>query len=228
MPTSGATLFFRKHMIIYLDESGELGWNFTKPYGFGGSSRFLSITFLIIPEEKRHLTKRIVRKVYRCENQRTDIELKGNNLSHRGIQLFSNKVIEILQKHSDIKIIIITVKKKKVANHIRQDPNKLYNYMINLALLDEIVNFPTVTLIPDPRSIKVKSQNSMIDYLQTKLWFDKCSSTKIEQSYQESHNNLNLQFVDFIAYIFWSKYELHKMLGFNILKNYVTHKELYF
>lgn len=68
----------------------------------------------------------------------------------------------------------------------------------------------------------------MIDYLQTKLWFDKCSSTKIEQSYQESHNNLNLQFVDFIAYIFWSKYELHKMLGFNILKNYVTHKELYF
>jgi len=89
MPTSGATLFFRKHMIIYLDESGELGWNFTKPYGFGGSSRFLSITFLIIPEEKRHLTKRIVRKVYRCENQRTDIELKGNFLRKMNLSKYN-------------------------------------------------------------------------------------------------------------------------------------------
>ena len=68
----------------------------------------------------------------------------------------------------------------------------------------------------------------MIDYLQTKLWFDKCSSTLIKQTYQESHKNLNLQFVDFIAYILWSKYELNKTNGFNILKSSIDYKELFF
>jgi hypothetical protein len=38
---------------IYLDESGDLGWRFDKPYRYGGSSRYLTIVSLIIsPHEK--------------------------------------------------------------------------------------------------------------------------------------------------------------------------------
>ena len=61
--------------------------------------------------------------------------------------------------------------------------------MINLALLDMIKDYPIVTLIPDPRSIKVESKNSMLDYLKIKLWFEKSSSTVIKEVFQESHKN---------------------------------------
>jgi hypothetical protein len=35
-------------MLIYLDESGELGWKFDAPYRKGGSSRYLTIASLVI------------------------------------------------------------------------------------------------------------------------------------------------------------------------------------
>jgi hypothetical protein len=215
-------------MLVYLDESGELGWNFSKPFSKGGSSRYLSIAFLLIPSQKRDITKRLLKKIYKFEKRNPKIELKGKDLTKKGREYFSQKVKNVINSHKDIKIIVITVKKENVQLHIRQDSNKLYNYMINLALIDEIQKEPVVTLVPDPRSIKVESKNSMIDYLQTKLWFDRWSSTVIKHSIQESHRNLNLQFVDFVAHIFWSKYELNNLNGFNILKSCVNFKELFF
>jgi len=87
-----------------------------------------------------------------------------------------------LARNPDIEIWAITVKKENVQEHIRKDPNKLYNYMIGLVLLDRIRQKPVVTFIPDKRSIKVESGNSLVDYLQIKLWFDLNVSTII-------HNN---------------------------------------
>ncbi len=158
-------------MNVYFDESGDLGWKLEKPFGKGGSSRYLTIAFLIIPVEKKHLTKRIVKKTYKFEKRNPRIELKGKDLTKKGIAYFSNKTKILLQNHKDIKIVTITVKKENVLNHIREDSNKLYNYMINLALLDWIKDLQIVTLIPDPRSIRVESKNSMLDYLKIKLWF---------------------------------------------------------
>ncbi len=229
MPTSGSALFFYGlQMNIYFDESGDLGWKLDKPFGKGGSSRYLTIAFLIIPVEKLHLPKRIVKKTYKFERRNTKIELKGKDLTKKGIEFFSYKIRYLLQNNKDIKIVTITVKKENVSFHIRQDPNKLYNYMINSALLDMIKDYPIVTLIPDPRSIKVESKNSMLDYLKIKLWFEKTSSTIIKEIFQESHKNLNLQFVDFIAYILWSRYELNYTNGYNILKSCIENKFLFF
>ncbi len=214
-------------MNVYLDESGDLGWKLDKPFGKGGSSRYLTIAFLITPVEKVHLPKRIVKKTYKFEKRNTKIELKGKDLTKKGIEFFSSKTSNFLENNKDIKIVTITVKKENVSYHIRQDSNKLYNYMINLALLDLIKDYPIVTLIPDPRSIKVESKNSMLDYLKIKLWFEKSSSTIIKETFQESHKNLNLQFVDFIAYILWSRYELNQAKGYNILKSCIDNKLLY-
>ena len=77
----------------------------------------------------------------------------------------------MLNNYKDIKISSITVRKENVMSHIRVDPNKLYNYMICLTILDDISKDVLVTLIPDHRIIKVQSGNSMGDYLQMELWF---------------------------------------------------------
>jgi hypothetical protein len=49
---------------IYMDESGDLGWKFDAPYRKGGSSRFLTIAFIICPSNKSHKLDRIVRRIY--------------------------------------------------------------------------------------------------------------------------------------------------------------------
>src|ERR1035441_5537034 len=85
----------------------------------------------------------------------------------------------MLAKCPEIALHAIVVKKENVQAHIRTDSNKLYNYMIRLALLDKMAKHDVVTLVPDPRSIKVQSGNSLHDYLQMQLWFEKKATTKL-------------------------------------------------
>jgi len=46
------------HIYVYLDESGDEGWNFSHPYQQGGSSKYLSVGYIILPSEKKHIPKK--------------------------------------------------------------------------------------------------------------------------------------------------------------------------
>lgn len=214
-------------MNIYIDESGDLGFTFNKPFREGGSSRYLTIAFLLTPQGLSHLPKRIVRSLYNRKKRSTKNEIKGTQLTLDDKVFFSKKVVRLLTQQSKIKVFSITVDKRKVKPHIRQDANKLYNYMIGLVLPDRIKRHPKVTFIPDKRSIKVQSGNSLADYLKIKLWFDLNSTTIIENNPQESHKVLNLQFIDFIAHILWKKYEDKELKAYNILKKKVELTHLF-
>jgi len=50
------------HSHIFLDESGDLGWKLNSPYRNGGSSKFLTISYLISPITDIHLPRRIAFK----------------------------------------------------------------------------------------------------------------------------------------------------------------------
>lgn len=215
-------------MNTYIDESGDLGWIFAKLYQSGGSSRYITITALIVPKNLSNYPKRIVKKIYSRRKQSTATEIKGKDLSKDERVKFAQKVVQLLRRQPSIKITSITVKKENVQQHIKADPNKLYNYMVNLTLLDKIKKCSVVDFIPDPRSIKVKSQNSLVDYLQTKLWFEYNSATVIRYKPMESHLNINIQFVDFVSYIIWSRFEYNKSDAFNILKPHILIKHLFF
>jgi hypothetical protein len=49
---------------VYLDESGDLGWVFNLDYRRGGSSRYLTIAYIIMPRETHHLLGRLVKECY--------------------------------------------------------------------------------------------------------------------------------------------------------------------
>ncbi len=215
-------------MNVYLDESGDLGWSLDKPYRNGGSSRYLTIAALIIPKIISHLPKRLIRKTYKGKNQSSDIELKGQYLSKEETDRFIRKVIHLLEREPSITISVITVKKENVQHHIRSDANKLYNYMVNFAILQEIRECPSVDFIPDPRTIKVASGNSLVDYLKTKLWFELNSATVIKHIPIESKRNLTLQFIDFIAHVVWSRYENNEYDSYRLLRPYITERHLFF
>ncbi len=213
---------------IYLDESGDLGWKFDKPYHQGGSSRYLTIAFAICPSEKKHLLQRVVRKIYEKTGTDPKTELKGSALSLETKCHFAELVRKTVSMNPDIQICSITVNKSKVKSHIRKDANKLYNYMIRLAVLPKVKGEPLVNLIRDNKTIKVKSGNSLIDYLQIEMWFEHNSATTIVDIPSDSKQVKNLIFIDWLNNLIWGKYENNNSQPYDILQNVLTSHKLFF
>lgn len=213
---------------IYLDESGDLGWKFTEPYRRGGSSRHLTIACLIVPKEKKHLPKRIIQKLYKKHGWNPKVEKKWSDMNITERIDFAEKAKLLSVSHPSIKYFSITVKKENVQNHIRLDGNKLYNYMIGLSLLEEMSMYEKVVFVPDPRSVKVESGNSMHDYLQTKLWFDIESSTIMETTPQDSASNKSVQFADMLSGVVQGHYEDGNTEPWHVLASAINSKKLYF
>ena len=216
-------------MIIYLDESGDLGWKFTAPYRFGGSSRYLTIASLVVNPDKKYLPKRLIRKLYLKFNWPGHIEKKWAGMAPEERVWFAKYANTLCTKYPDnIRYIAITVKKENVQQHVRTDPNKLYNYMIGLSLLNEMAKHRVVTLVPDPRSIKIESRNSLHDYLQTQLWFDKQVSTLLTTRPCDSAANSNVQFADMLSGVIQGYFEDGHSESWSILRHNISYKTLFF
>lgn len=215
-------------ILIYLDESGDLGWTLTKPYGQGGSSRHLTIGALVVPEQKKHLPGRVIRDLYDAFRWDTSNEKKWSDMSKKARAAFVARALKLKQQHPDIGYYAIVVNKSKVLPHMQTDPNLLYNYMIKLLLVKEMGKHPAVTLIPDPRSIKVQSGNSMHDYLQINLWYTENVPTALTTLQQDSKKTLPLQFADMLCGVVQGHYEHSRSDPLNGLRQCICLKELFF
>ena len=132
--------------LVYLDESGDLGWNFSLPYRGGGSSRFLTIGALCVAPTKKHLLKRVVKDLYLKFGWNPAKEKKWSDMSAAERREFSESAAKMCVKHPDIELHCITVQKQNVLQHIRNDSNKLYNYMIGLMLTGPMAAHASVTM----------------------------------------------------------------------------------
>lgn len=136
--------------------------------------------------------------------------------------------MSLLKPHSNIKIGTITVKKENVATHIRNDGNELYNYMLSLIIPEHLANYSEIDFIPDERSIKVKSGNSLVDYLQVKLWLDHNQQVKLINKPDRSHEQYNLQFIDWVAHCVWVHCEWGEDAMYKILSPHIKIRPLFF
>jgi hypothetical protein len=222
------TVSAQNSAVIYLDEAGDLGWKFDAPYRRGGSSRFLTISALCVPESKKHLPKRMVRKLYQQFGWPASEEHKWASMDAPVRAAFAAEVRKLSDANSDVSLHAIVVKKQNVLAHIRADGNKLYNYMIRLALLPRMAKCDVVTMIPDPRSIKVKSGNSLHDYLQTELWFTEKSSTNLITTPVDSAQCKGIQFADVLAGIVQAYFEDNNSREFQVIRPRLILNRLYF
>jgi len=97
-----------------------------------------------------------------------------------------------------------------------------------LAILDVIKNEPFVNLIRDNKTVKVKPGNSLIDYLQTTLWFEMNSKTKIIDIPSDSKKVQNLIFIDWMNNLIWGNYEDNNSEPYQILRSVIESKKLFF
>lgn len=214
--------------IFYVDESGDLGWNFSAPFRHGGSSRHLTIAALICPSEQKHLPKRLIVDLYKHFKWKPTSEMKWSRMRSNERLLFVEWTADLLQKYPKLEIVSITVYKQNVTEAMRRDENIMYNYMINLLLLDEMIKYDHVILVPDLRSIKVKSGNSLHDYLKIGLVFEKRAKTILETNPCDSACNKSIQFTDMVTGAIQSHYEDAKNGCWKILYPHIGIKRLFF
>jgi hypothetical protein len=216
-------------IFIYLDESGDLGWKFDAPYRRGGSSRYLTIAALTASEEKRHLAKRLVKKLYQKFNWPTNIERKWSSMPAEERLAFAHAARRLLTDNpGHFRFISITVRKENVRAHIRRDENKLYNFMIAKALLNEMSQHSEIHFVPDPRSVKVKSGNSLHDYLQTQLWFELKSEAVIRTAPCDSSQCSQIQFADMLSGLVQTHFEDGNSHPWAELRDSISYQTLFF
>ncbi|MEQ4453502.1 DUF3800 domain-containing protein [Kosakonia sacchari] len=215
--------------IIYLDESGDLGWTFDQPYRAGGSSRYLTISSLVVSNTAKDQPKRLIKKLYKKFEWDTSKEKKWSMMNLTERERFSTQASQLIQNYpNDIQYHAIVVRKEQVQEHIRRDSNKLYNYMIGLSLLQEMSRHNDILFVPDPRSIKVQSGNSLHDYLLTQLWFEYQVQTQLTTLPLSSDKCLNIQFADMLSGLVQHHFEDGNSNAWNIMSPHIQCKKLFF
>lgn len=214
-------------LIVYIDESGDLGWSFDKPYGQGGSSRYLTIAALFLPSEKDHLPARKIKHLYTSWHWDKKREKKWVEMTAAARETFAKSASKLALQHDNIEYRAIVVSKEMVNPSLRADSNKLYNYMLKLLLLEKMKHHKEVTLIPDPRSVKVEN-GKMLDHYLAMALYEEGSDTKLEVIAVDSRHSLQLQFADMLAGVVQSHHELGNSECWQILSHQIHMTRLFF
>ncbi|KAA0017146.1 DUF3800 domain-containing protein [Salinicola corii] len=218
--------------LIFLDESGDLGWKFDAPFGKGGSSRHLTIAsaFTCI-EAKKHLARTIINLKKKAGWAKKD-EMKWVHTPHELRLEFCEKAAQLCEKHQTIEYRALVIAKQGVLERLRHDDAMLYNYLIKCSLLEPISRYQRVTLFPDPRGIAPNAGHPLSTYLQGRLYekfVDGHHLTELGVKQIDSAAEYGIQFADMLAGAIQLHYEGKTSEYFDLLRPCLRDcKELYF
>lgn len=212
---------------VYIDESGDTGWSFNKPNGQGGSSRYLTIAYVIVPSNKASSLSRLVRKIYEFFKLNIKVEKKGASFRSDDAKVISKKIVSLLNDGS-IKIGAAVVDKQNVPLRIQEDKTVIYNYALVKVVSPEIDGYSKATIIPDKRTVKVVNGDTLDNYFRIHLHAELLSDTILHYEPRISEKEHNLWFIDWIANFIWRSYENGDMEAFDILREHIKTEELFF
>jgi len=202
---------------IFLDESGDLGFNFKKRK----TSEFFIITCLFI-KDKRPLEK-IIKK--------THSELKKKYKRRFGVlHSFKEKPItrrRLLKRLREKECVVMTIylNKKKVYTKFHDQKQVFYNYVVNI-LLDRIYSKKLVStkglikLIASRRETNKFLNDNFKRYLNQQV--KNIHRAKIEIEIKTPSGEKSLQAVDFISWAIFRKYEHKDSSYYNLIKNKIA------
>lgn len=210
-------------MEIFIDESGCTGYKFDAPYLQGGSSRYLVIGYVIVPDAPANFElRRLVREVYGLvkANPGNGVEVKGTTLKDRLSVRASRLIGHYIQK-SDLGIGNIVLDKQKVREDLRKDGNLMYNYAIGEGMTRYLAGLAGARIVPDKRSLKIAAKYNLCDYILTKVRFDHHSPSDLIFDPQESHNEYGLQLADWVANFTWRAFENDDREAYDLLHPHI-------
>ena len=203
---------------IFLDESGDLGFDFSKK----GTSKFFIVTLLFIENSKGPIEK-IVKK--------THSELADKFKRRIGVLHSVNERPITRQRllrrvsEKDCTIMTIYLNKQKVFTRLQDEKQVLYNYVTNI-LLDRIFIKRIVSpekpieFIASRRETNKFLNENFRDYLMRQVKNNHKGIIKI--SVKTPAEEKCLQAVDFLSWSFFRKYEKGDDSYYNIFKNKIV------
>ena len=210
-------------LYLYLDESGDLGFDFItkKP------SKFFTVAVLSIQgrDNNRTLINAVKHTLKRKMGRKNHVgfELKGSKISLE-IKKYLYEQIAAL----DFKIYALTLNKKRVNQSLAQTKERLYNYVARLVLDQINLNSAQqrVMLFLD----KSKSKPEIADfnsYIFRQLQGKLNPKIPLDIMHKLSHEMLGLQVVDLFAWGIFRKYEKQDEKWFTVFREKVAFSDVY-
>jgi hypothetical protein len=208
-------------MFIYLDESGDLGFDFAKR----GTSRYFVITLLVTSDKKPF--ELAVRRTLKNKLNRKKIvhlELKGTNTPLPVKRYFLR---QLSKSKARCKIYTVILNKSRVYDYLRREPEILYAYLSKFILQkcpwEKFKN--TIIFVIDKRS---KNQQ-VLQFNRYLLSFLKTGSTtaKTEIFHKNSREDKGLQAVDLFCWGIARKYEKGDPEWYNAFKHVIASESVY-
>jgi hypothetical protein len=208
---------------IFLDESGDLGFNPQKK-----SSKYFIVTILA-NKEKKPLEK-IVKKIH--SQLRKKVKKMSGGVLHctKEKPVTRKRLLQYLAK-TDSSIMTICLTKSRVHTKLQDEKHVLYNYVTNI-LLDRIL---TKKLIPGNEEIEL-----IISKRETNRFLNDNFTLYLKNQAKQNHNILieiviktpaeekSLQVVDFASWSLFNKYENKRMEYYEILKKIIVEENMLF
>jgi len=201
---------------IFLDESGDLGFDFSKPK----TSKVFVVTCLLTVD-KRPIEK-IVKKTH-SELQKKYKKRFGLLHAVKEKTITRQRLLRRL-KEKEISIMTIYLNKKKVYTKLRDEKQVLYNYVTNI-LLDRIYTrklIPlagTIELVASKRETNKFLNENFKNYLNTQI--KNRHKVDIKITIKTPFEEKTLQAVDFVSWAIFRKYEYEDESYYNLIRSKV-------
>jgi hypothetical protein len=199
---------------IFLDESGDLGFDFTK----ARTSKFFVITFLF-SKDKKSLEK-IVSKTH--SELKKKYKQKGGVLHCHGEKEVTRKKLLKRLAEKEVAVMTVFLNKKKVYTKLQNEKTILYNYVTNI-LLDRIYSRKilsldkNITLIASRKETNKFLNENFKNYISSQA--KKNFQARVEVIIKTPHEEKALQAVDFVSWAIFRKHEYKDATYYNLIKN---------
>jgi len=198
---------------LFLDESGDLGFNFKKK----GTSQIFVVTCLFI-DDKRPIEK-IVKKAHSELSKK--LKRRFGILHCVGEKPITRQRLLRRMSEKECAIMTIYLNKKKVYTNLQNEKPVLYNYVTNI-LLDRIYSRQIfsgrgkITLIASRRETNKFLNENFKSYLKNQVI--NMHKGNIEVLIKSPNEEKALQAVDFVSWAIFRKYEHQDEGYYNLIK----------
>ena len=216
-------------MYIYLDESGDLGFDFTK----GKTTRKFVITLLVCdtqtaPRQFKKAVRRTLKNKINRKRRRTEcsLELKGSNTSIEIKKYFFKHL-----KNEDWRLYTVILNKERVQSNLRTaiGKSKLYNFLARF-LIEKLPlrrTFTNVRLVVD-RSKNREEIRDFNQYVKNQIEGLLPLNTGLMVEHLNSQESSGLQAVDLFCWGIFRKYEFDDPGWYEIYRSKVRYETEYF
>lgn len=210
--------------LVFLDESGDLGWIFDQPYRAGGSSRFFTIAAAFGVNNDHRKIGKVIEKIRHQRNWTSKNEKKWKNISQEAKIEFAQRAAGLLKNNHNIRALAAFIRKDRIPIHMHGHHHLLYSWIVSSLISPSIRVFNSVSICPDELNAGIGNDNLLENTIRKEVWFNLRSSSKINRIPRTAVLEDGLAFCDYLAGAVQSHFEDGCSEPYNILeKNIFLH-----